>query len=85
MFLWKRAYRKAPLLPGSALIPVVIDADAGSCADLASDLEVAQPAAEQPAQRYQARFTLSFLVAQRSVLSAVRCALLPTILKRLCR
>ena len=48
VFLWRRAYRKGELLPGSALLPVVIAADSCSGADLISDSEVAQGAPEQP-------------------------------------
>jgi putative transposase len=32
VFLWRRAYRKGELLPGSALLPVVIEADGSGCA-----------------------------------------------------
>src|SRR5579884_3745600 len=47
VFLWRQAYRKGELL-GSALLPVVIEADGSGCADLTLDLEAAQGEPEQP-------------------------------------
>ena len=86
VFLWRRAYRKGELLPGSALLPVVIEADASSCADLTSDLDVAQAAAEQPGPSHSGAIHIEF--PGRAAISVERGAdraLLRTILESLCR
>jgi len=86
VFLWRRAYRKGELLSGSALLPVVIEADGSSCSDLTSDLEVAQAAAEQPAPAPSGAIHIE--LPGRAAISVERGAdraLLRTILESLCR
>jgi transposase len=87
VFLWRRAFQKGELLPGSALLPVVIEADAESGADLTSDLEVAQAAPEQlvPVSPSGA---IHIELPGRAAISVERGAdraLLRTILETLCR
>ena len=87
VFLWRRAFQKGELLPGSALLPVVIEADAESGADLTSDLEVAQAAPEQlvPVSPSGA---IHIKLPGRAAISVERGAdraLLRTILETLCR
>jgi len=86
VFMWRRTYRKGELLSGSGLLPVVIEADGIGCADLTSDLEVAQAAAEQPALAPSGAIHIEF--PGRAAISVERGAdraLLRTILESLCR
>ena len=87
VFLWRRAYRKGELLPGSALLPVVIEADSGSGANLISDSEVAQGEPKQPvALSTSGAIHIEF--PGRAAISVERGAdraLLRTILESLCR
>lgn len=86
VFLWRRAYRKGELLRGSTLLPVVIEADAGSGADLISDLEVAQAAPEQLVPATSGAIHIEFPGrAAISVEHGADRALLRTILESLCR
>jgi transposase len=85
VFLWRRAYRTGELLSGSALLPVVIEADGRGCADLTSDLEVAQTAVEQPAPEPSGAIHIE--LPGRAAISVERGAdraLLRTILESLC-
>ena len=87
VFLWRRAFQKGELLPGSALLPVVIEADAERGADLTSDLEVAQAAPELlvPVSPSGA---IHIELPGRAAISVERGAdraLLRTILETLCR
>jgi transposase len=87
VFLWRRAYRKGELLSGSALLPVVIEAEAASGADLISDLEVAQAAPEQPVP-VSPSGAIHIEFPGRAAISVERGAdraLLRTILESLCR
>jgi transposase len=86
VFLWRRAYRKGDLLPGSALLPVVIEAEPASDADLTSDLEVAQTAPEQLPVPPSGAIHIEF--PGRAAISVERGAdraLLRTILESMCR
>lgn len=86
VFLWRRAYRKGELLPGSALLPVVIEADSGSGAELISDSEVTQ-GAEQPGP-VSPSGAIHIEFPGRAAISVERGAdraLLRTILESLCR
>jgi transposase len=86
VFLWRRAYRKGELLSGSALLPVVIEADGRGGADLTPDLEVAQAAAEQSAPTPSGAIHIE--LPGRAAISVERGAdraLLRTILESLCR
>ena len=89
VFLWRRAYRNGELQPtdSTALIPVVIEADASGCADLTSDLDVAPVVSEQlvPAPPSGA---IHIELPGRAAISVERGAdraLLRTILESLCR
>lgn len=87
VFLWRRAYQKGELLSRSALLPVVIEADAGSDADLISDLEVAQAAPAQPVP-VPPSGAIHIEFPGRAAISVERGAdrvLLRTILESLCR
>lgn len=86
VFLWRRAYRKGELLAGSALLPVLIEADASGCAELTSDVDVAQAATEQPVAALSGSIHIEF--PGRAAISVERGAdraLLRTILESLCR
>ena len=86
VFLWRRAYRKGELLPGSALLPVVIEADGSGCADLTLDLE-AQGDPEQPVP-VSPSGAIHIEFPGRAAISVERGAdraLLRTILESLCR
>src|SRR5579875_873846 len=86
VFLWRRAYRKGELLPGSALLPVVIRAEASGCAERRSDVGVAQAATEQPVAALSGSIHIEF--SGRAAISVERGAdhaLLRTILESLCR
>jgi transposase len=89
VFLWRRAYRNGELqlTDSTALVPVVIEADASDCADLRSDLEVAPVASEQlvPVPPSGA---IHIELPGRAAISVERGAdraLLRTILESLCR
>jgi transposase len=87
VFLWRRAYRKGELLSGSALLPVVIEADSCSGADLISGSEVEQGAPEQPAA-VSPSGAIHIEFPGRAAISVERGAdraLLRTILESLCR
>lgn len=87
VFLWRRAYRKGELLPGSALLPVVIETDADSGADLTSDAEAAQAVPEQLVP-VSASGAIHIELPGRATISVERGAdraLLRTILESLCR
>jgi hypothetical protein len=86
VFLWRRAYRKGELLPGCTLLPVVLEADAGS-ADLTSDRELAQAAPEQLVP-VSSSGAIHIEFPGRAAISVERGAdrvLLRTILESLCR
>ena len=86
VFLWRGAYQKGELLSGSALLPVVIKADASNCADLTSDLD-AQAAPEQP-MPVQPSGAIHIELPGGAAISVERGAdraLLRTILESLCR
>lgn len=87
VFLWRRAYRKGELLPGSALLPVVIETDGSGCADLTLGLEVAQGEPEQPVP-VSPSGAIHIEFPGRAAISVERGAdraLLRTILESLCR
>jgi transposase len=86
VFLWRRADRKGELLPGSALLPVVIEADASGCAEVTSDVDVAQVGTEQPVAAPSGAIHIE--LPGRAAISVERGAdraLLRTILESLCR
>lgn len=89
VFLWRRAYRNGELQPSdsTALVPVVIEAEASSRAEPTSELDIAQGAAEQP-QLTAPSGSIHIEFPGRAAISVERgadCALLRTILERLCR
>lgn len=86
VFLWRRAYQKGELLSGSALLPVVIEPD-GGCAELRSELNVAQGGSEPPVAG-SASGAIHIEFPGRAAISVERGAdraLLRTILESLCR
>ena len=86
VFLWRRACQRGELLPGSALLPVEIEADADSSAEFTSELDVAQAAPEQPAPAPSGAIHIE--LPGRAAISVERGAdrmLLRTILESLCR
>jgi len=86
VFLWRRAYRKGELLAGSALLPVVIEADGSGGADLTLELE-AQGDPEQPVP-VSPSGAIHIEFPGRAAISVERGAdraLLRTILESLCR
>lgn len=87
VFLWRRAYQKGELLPGSALLPVVIEADGSRAAEFTSELDAAQVASEQPVPA-QPSGAIHIELPGRAAISVERGAdraLLRTILESLCR
>jgi len=89
VFLWRRAHRNGELLPGdsTALLPVLIEADASRSADLSSELEAELVASEQPALAPPSG-AIHIEFPGRAAISVERGAdraLLRTILESLCR
>jgi transposase len=89
VFLWRRAYRNGELLPddSTALLPVLIEADASRSADLSSELEAELVASEQPALAPPSG-AIHIEFPGRAAISVERGAdraLLRTILESLCR
>jgi transposase len=89
VFLWRRAHRNGELLPGdsTALLPVLIEADASRSADLSSELE-AEPAASEQAALAPPSGSIHIEFPGRAAISVERGAdraLLRTILESLCR
>lgn len=87
VFLWRRAYQQGELLPGSALLPVVIEADGSRAAEFTSELDAAQAAPEQPMPA-QPSGAIHIELPGRAAISVERGAdraLLRTILESLCR
>ena len=87
VFLWRRAYRKGELLPGSALLPVVIEPETDSCEEFMPVREAAQTA---PAETSLASPSgaIHIELPGRAAISVERGAdraLLRTILESLCR
>lgn len=87
VFLWRRAYRKGELLPGSALLPVVIEPERDSCEEFMPVREAAQTArAETSLASPSGAIHIEF--PGRAAISVERGAdrvLLRTILESLCR
>jgi len=86
VFLWRRAYQKGELPSRAALLPVVIEADASSCADLTSGLDAVEAATEHPVSAPSGAIHIEF--PGRAAISVERGAdrtLLRTILETLCR